>query len=145
MTAEKKIITAYVAAFTRLSPNNIDDLTALLADDVIFTDPFNHTVGKEGFARIFQHMFETCTDPRFTVSDIAHGTDAHYLRWQMTARLSSWPRSALLIEGMSEVRIDANGRISHHIDHWDSASQLLMILPVIRAIIRPVMRLFRIA
>ena len=44
-----------------------------------------------------------------------------------------------------EIRIDANGRISHHIDHWDSASQLLMVLPVIRAIIRPVMRLFRIA
>ena len=145
MTTEKKIITAYVDAFTRLSPDGIDALTTLLADDVIFTDPFNHTVGKAGFARIFEHMFETCNDPRFTVSDIAHGRHAHYLRWQMTARLKSWPRSALLIEGMSEICIDGNGRISHHIDHWDSASQLLMVLPVIRALMRPVMRLFRIS
>ena len=46
-----KIITAYVAAFTRLT-DNIDDLTALLADDVIFTDPFNQRCRQSGL-RVF--------------------------------------------------------------------------------------------
>ncbi|MGC6485987.1 MAG: nuclear transport factor 2 family protein [Candidatus Puniceispirillales bacterium] len=144
MPGRETIITAYAEAFARLSPDNMDELISLLADDVVFIDPFNHTKGKAAFARIFEHMFETCTDPRFSISDIAHGNEAAYLRWQMTARLRSWPRSPLLLEGMSEIRINTEGRISHHIDHWDSASQLLMALPVIRVIIRPIMRLFKV-
>lgn len=139
------MIKAYVDAFTSLTPDHMERLMVLVADDVVFTDPFNTVTGKAGFEKIFSHMFDTCTNPRFTVRDIAPGDTAYYLRWQMTGQLKSWPRSALVLDGMSEVRINANGLISHHIDHWDSASQLLMALPVIRVIMRPIMRLFRIS
>jgi hypothetical protein len=44
---------------------------------------------------------------------------------------------------MSEVHFDANGAISQHIDHWDSASQLLSDLPYIGWITRRILRLFR--
>jgi len=44
---------------------------------------------------------------------------------------------------MIEIHVDADGKISKHIDHWDSASQLLRYLPVIGAIIRPILKLFR--
>ena len=46
--------------------------------------------------------------------------------------------------GMSEVHFNHDGYVIAHIDHWDSASQLLARLPVIGTIIRPVLKLFRV-
>ena len=135
-------VNAYVETFTALTPDNVERLYNLVADDVFFTDPFNVIHGKNGFRRIFDHMFETCTDPRFTVSDVAHSDIASYLRWQMTGKLKSWPYTNLLFNGMSEVHVNQQGKISQHIDHWDSASQLMRHLPVIGAIIQPILKLF---
>ena len=136
-------VTAYVEAFTALNPDNVERLYNLVSDDVFFSDPFNVIHGKDKFRRIFDHMFETCTDPRFTVSDVAHSVTASYLRWQMTGKLKSWPHTILIFEGMTEVHLDQKGKIRQHIDHWDSASQLMRHLPVIGAIIRPILKLFQ--
>ena len=46
-------------------------------------------------------------------------------------------------EGMSEVHVNPQGLICQHIDHWDSASQLIRHLPVIGVIIRPILKLFQ--
>ena len=89
-------VSAYVRAFTTLTPDNVERLYDLVADDVFFTDPFNVIHGKCGFRHIFDHMFETCTDPQFTVSDVAHSDTASYLRWRMTGKLKSWPHTNLL-------------------------------------------------
>lgn len=139
------IIEAYVAAFTTLDANNMDRLLSLVDDDVHFIDPFNDVRGKTSFCAIFDHMFKTCDEPRFTVTDIAYSDQFAYLRWDMTARLKSWPKSALFLSGMSEIHIGNNGLITAHIDHWDSASQLLAKLPIINVLMRPILRRFRIS
>ena len=138
------IIEAYVAAFTTLGAENMDTLLRLVDDDVHFTDPFNDVRGKASFCAIFEHMFNTCDELRFTVTDIAYSDQFTYLRWDMTARLKSWPRSELFLSGMSEIHIGDNGLITAHIDHWDSASQLLAKLPIINVIMHPILRRFRI-
>ena len=144
MQHEHKIIDDYVSAFVNLNPNNAEDLYNLVADDIFFSDPFNIVNGKDGFRRIFNHMFETCENPGFTVSDVAHSHNASYLRWKMTGKLKSWPHTNLLFEGMTEVHVNSRGLVYQHIDHWDSASQLMRHLPVIGTIIRPILRLFQI-
>jgi hypothetical protein len=60
----------------------------------------------------------------------------------MTARTRGWPSVPLELEGMSEIHITETGLVSHHIDHWDSASQLLSKLPFIGALVRQLMRIF---
>jgi hypothetical protein len=42
---------------------------------------------------------------------------------------------------MSEIHI-ADNMVTAHFDHWDSASQLLAKLPLIRSLLRPILRLF---
>ena len=144
--SHQKLIEAYVKAFTSLRPGNIDTLLALVEIDVVFVDPFNNLRGEAAFGAVFKHMFETTIEPQFTVSDVAHSTvrDRHvtYLRWQMTARTKGWPSVSLELEGMSEIHIGDTGLVSHHIDHWDSASQLLSKLPFIGALVRQIMRIF---
>ena len=139
-------IHAYVDAFTSLTPENLDQLVALVADDVRFVDPFNDARGRAAFRAIFTHMFETTIDPIFTVSDIAISTGKNphiaYIRWRMTARTKGRPSLNLDLAGMSEVHINEQGLVTAHIDHWDSASQLLARLPFIGWLVRRLLRLF---
>ena len=144
--SHQKLINSYVTAFTSLRLGNIDALLALVENDVVFVDPFNNLRGKESFGAVFEHMFETTIEPQFTVSDVVHSTqadrDVAYLRWRMTARSKGWPSVPLKLEGMSEIHVTKSGLISHHIDHWDSAGQLLSKLPFIGALVRQIMRIF---
>ena len=148
MAVTGDIIDRYAAAFAALTPETMDDLLATVSPQVRFTDPFNDVTGRAAFRAIFMHMFETCDAPRFHIIDIAHGTQTGsrraYLRWRMSGQLRSWPRTSLDFEGMSEVHVGDDGLIVAHIDHWDSASQLLAHLPVIGTLLRPALRLFRV-
>ncbi|MGB2320774.1 MAG: nuclear transport factor 2 family protein [Candidatus Puniceispirillaceae bacterium] len=148
MARTDDIIERYAAAFASLTPATMDEILAMLSPEARFTDPFNDVTGHAGFKAIFAHMFETCEAPRFHIIDIAHGTHdggrRAYLRWRMSGHLKGWPHTNLDLEGMSEVRVGDDGLISAHIDHWDSASQLLARLPLIGTLLRPVLRLFRV-
>ena len=139
-------VNGYVDAFTNLKPENVDTLLSKVDDQVFFSDPFNSTEGKKAFTTIFDHMFETCIEPAFDVTDIAISANSTkpiaYLRWRMTGKIKGWPHTRLDFEGMTEVHVGANGLITAHIDHWDSASQLFAKLPVIGTILRPIMRRF---
>ena len=142
------IITRYAEGFANLRPDNMAALMATVSPEIRFTDPFNDVQGREGFRAIFEHMFATCEAPRFHIIDIARPEDGAgdraYLRWRMSGRIKGWPHTNLDLEGMSEILIGADGLVSHHIDHWDSASQLLARLPLIGVLLRPVLRLFRV-
>ena len=139
-------VNGYVDAFTNLKPENMDTLLSKVDDQVFFSDPFNSTEGKKAFTAIFDHMFETCVEPAFDVTDIAISANntkpIAYLRWRMTGKIKGWPHTRLDFEGMTEVHVGANGLITAHIDHWDSASQLFAKLPVIGTILRPIMKRF---
>ena len=150
LSDDEDIVAAYASAFGALTPDSIDDLLDLLAEDVRFVDPFNDVTGKAGFRAIFAHMFATCDAPRFHIIDIAGGDPQKtaeagrqhaYLRWRMSGRLARWPRTNLDLDGMSEIHIEDN-KIVGHFDHWDSASQLLARLPFMGALLRPILRLF---
>ena len=65
------IITRYAEAFAGLTPDTMDRLMATVSADVRFVDPFNDVTGQDGFRAIFEHMFETCEEPRFHILDIA--------------------------------------------------------------------------
>ena len=141
-TKREKAIEAYAHAFGSITPENLGDLIAMTSPDIVFTDPFNTIKGQDGFRHVFDHMYQTCDDPRFDITDVAHGKAASYIKWRMTARLKSWPRMELDFLGMTEVHADQNGNITLHYDHWDSASQLLAKLPVVGALIRRILKLF---
>ena len=149
MSKANPIIDEYVDAFTSLTADNMNILLATVDDDILFSDPFNRVTGKAAFTAIFDHMFETCIAPGFDVTDIAYSTkdgqSVAYLRWRMTGKINGWPHTDLDFEGMTEVHVGKNGLITAHIDHWDSASQLFAKLPVIGAILRPIIKRFKVA
>ena len=123
----------YAAAFERLTRDALPEFGALFTDDARFTDPFNDVRGRDAVLAVFRDMFDRVEAPRFTILDIAASADAAYLKWRFTYRLLGRPEA---IEGMSEVRFAAEGRVAWHIDHWDAAGQLYEKLPGLSLLMR---------
>ncbi|OAN52386.1 hypothetical protein A6A04_01480 [Paramagnetospirillum marisnigri] len=116
-----------------LSPDNLAGLRELCAPDIRFVDPFNDLTGVTRLETLLVHMFQTLGQPRFVVDDMAMGKDAGYLRWRFSAALRG---RSIALEGMSEVRFDAMGRVTLHRDHWDASTQVYGRVPVLGAAIR---------
>ena len=126
-------VEAYVRFWETLTPDSLDRLEELAAPDVRFSDPFNDVRGLAGFRAVFEDMFHRVSEPRFRVTGRAVDGDLCFLRWEFTFRGSGrdWR-----IDGVSELRFDASGRVVSHVDHWDAAGQLYERLPIIGTVLR---------
>ena len=124
---------AWADAWEGLTPEAVARLRELCAPDIRFVDPFNDLTGIGRLEALLLHMFQTLESPRFVVDDLAMGKDAGYLRWRFFATLRGRP---IALEGMSEVRFDATGKVTLHRDHWDASTQVYGRIPVLGAAIR---------
>jgi steroid Delta-isomerase len=124
---------AWADAWAGLTPDNVARLRELCAPDIRFLDPFNDLTGVGRLEALLLHMFQTLENPQFKVEDRAMGKAAGYLRWRFTASL--WDRP-IVLEGMSEVRFDATGKVTLHHDHWDASTQVYGRIPILGAAIR---------
>ena len=140
--AQLDALQAYADIFGDITPDKLAGLRAMLCADVRFTDPFNALEGPDAFIQVFEHMFEVMHNPHFEILDIAHSPRAGYIKWRMTGDIAVKKPIALNLLGMSEIHFDDKGRVRAHIDHWDSASQLMARLPLIGGLFRPIMRRF---
>lgn len=132
----------YLKCFETLRPDTINALANCVAEEIRFSDPFSDVRGRAAFTKIFEHMFKNLPDARFVILDRAVGQSPGigYIKWRMDFTMGGAARS---ITGMSEIHIAPNGKIAAHIDHWDSFSQLLCVLPWgLGGIFRSVRRLF---
>lgn len=126
-------LAAWGAAWEELRPATIERLLSLAAADIHFRDPFHDVRGREALRRILARMFERVPNPRFAVTDRAFGIEAGYIRWTF-----AWGEGEKggRIEGLSEIHLGADGLVTAHLDHWDSASQLYARLPVLGGMMR---------
>ncbi len=133
VTTMMDAVDAYVRFWETLSPASLGRLEEVASPDVRFTDPFNDVRGLAGFRSVFDDMFRRVSEPCFRVTGRAVDGDLCFLRWEFTfrGRGRDWR-----IDGVSEVRFDASGRVLSHVDHWDAAGQFYESLPVIGAVLR---------
>ena len=133
----------YALLFSQLTPDNLPEMAGLVSDDIIFSDPFNLTFGRDKFIRIFQHMFHVMENPKFEILDVSISSRTGYIKWRLTGAVKKWMKKPIDITGVSEVESDEAGKITAHYDHWDSASYLLVFIPIIGLLIAFLLNLFR--
>lgn len=131
-------LAAYARFFETLTPERIPGIAALVTADVRFKDPFNDVRGVADMIRVLEAMYRHGT-PGFEVLDGATGAHGAYLLWRFTNDPGRGGQP-LVIVGMTALRIDADGRIREHVDHWDAASQFYESIPVLGWLIRRVKR-----
>lgn len=125
-----------IAAFEALSPDSLDALCALYADDARFKDPFNDVRGHAALRAIFAHMFKALEAPRFQIRDVLVQGDQCFLTWDFRFHLQRLARDEQCIHGGTHLQFAADGRIAVHRDYWDAAEELYEKLPVLGALMR---------
>ncbi|MCV6588274.1 MAG: nuclear transport factor 2 family protein [Marinobacterium sp.] len=129
-------VNAWVALFNQL-PTSLDSnlLEQLTHPDVRFVDPFHTLEGQNALRQLLKQFASQVEPIHFEVEDIAwSGPRRCYLRWQFygqATRLGDWQ-----FPGISELHLDAEGRIILHRDHWDSGQFFYMQLPLIGGVLR---------
>lgn len=126
----------YIEYFEKLSARSVPLLDKVAERDVFFKDPFNEVRGLEKMQAVFEHMFQTLENPKFKVTDIAWGKQGNtaYLKWDFVYSLKGKKHH---FEGMSEVTFAPTGKVTSHIDHWDSGL-VYQKIPLLGALIRAV-------
>ena len=123
----------YANLFANLSPEKLIELEKMVSDDIVFSDPFNLTRGRDKFIRIFSHMFEVMNIPIFEILDVSYSDKVGYIKWRLTGDIKRWRSFSINITGISEIVTDDHGKVTAHYDYWDSASQLLIFIPILGA------------
>ena len=124
----KSLVKNYINLFSNLSPENINEFDDLISKDIVFMDPFNNVKGVNAFKKIFYHMFENVKDPKFLILDYSINKKRVFLKWKMTFFAF---KSLQIIEGMSELLLNDDGKVSTHIDYWDSLNGIFIKIPFI--------------
>jgi len=123
----------YIQAFEHLSPATLGPLEDCFAEHARFVDPFNDVHGRSAIRGVFEHMFVSCKDPRFSVDECLGDDSLVYLRWQFSFGDASARR---LVHGVSRVRFARDGLVAEHRDYWDPASQLYEKVPFLGPLFR---------
>ncbi|PPR79673.1 MAG: hypothetical protein CFH01_00257 [Alphaproteobacteria bacterium MarineAlpha2_Bin1] len=120
----------YGEFFENITEDKIESLNILCAKDMFFRDPFNSFTGLDKFKKVFQHMYKQASNPKFFISDICTINNTAYMKWNFSSG------KFVEIEGISEIKFNEDGLVTSHVDYWDSASQIFAKIPIIKYLIR---------
>ncbi|MEQ8961182.1 MAG: DUF2358 domain-containing protein [Coleofasciculus sp. C2-GNP5-27] len=97
----------------------VDQTYSLYANDVFFKDPLNEFRGLDRYKHMIGFIQTWFINPQLDLHDISQSGDTIKTRWTLswTTPLPWKPR--ISIPGWSELRLNADGLISSHIDYWD--------------------------
>ena len=123
----------YCDYLQRMDGTNVGELTVHVSPGVHFKDPFNDVHGIAAMRAVFIDMFEHLRDPVFSIHHRMSDGDVCVIVWTLSGRLMNRDWS---VDGASQLRFDAQGLLSEHIDHWDAASGLYEKIPAVGWFIR---------
>ncbi|MGQ3003323.1 MAG: nuclear transport factor 2 family protein [Hydrogenophaga sp.] len=123
--------------FESLSPGSLARLGEFYTPDARFKDPFNEVQGIPAITRVFEHMFDSLTAPRFIVTGRLVDGAQCFLVWEFRFRFQRFDTvTEQVVRGGSHLRLAPDGRVSDHRDYWDAAEELYEKLPVLGGLMR---------
>ena len=130
-------VTAIVAFFEHLRPENLPQIGQLYAANARFKDPFQDVQGVAAITGVFEHMFVALDAPRFVVTQrVVQGTQC-FLTWDFHFRFQRFDRHVTqTVRGATHLVLDEHHRITLHRDYWDAAEELYEKLPGVGTLMR---------
>ncbi|WP_028101356.1 nuclear transport factor 2 family protein [Pseudoduganella violaceinigra] len=125
--------------YEHLTPQTVCRVPELYAPDAGFRDPFNNVRGTQAIQRIFEHMFESTSNPRFTIRQRIVQDEHAFVIWSFDFELLG---KAYTVEGASHITFDSQGLVCMHRDYWDAAEELFQKLPLVGGFFRLLRRRF---
>ncbi len=126
----------YARAHGTMKLASVDAVVDLCAEDIVFHDPFNDTLGKTELRHLFIDMFKSTKNPRTEVTDLFGGRRRWIIKWRFQAGLPMI--GALDVVGLTELSLAGDGRVASHIDYWDAGLPIYGRLPIVGSVVRSV-------
>lgn len=123
--------------FQTLTPVTLESVGEMYASDAIFIDPFNHLKGIKSVRAVYQHMFDTLSNPRFVITKSVCMHDSGFMTWDFKFSLRTQEMS---IAGCTQFELNKAGLITLHQDYWDPAQQIYEKIPVLGSVLRMLRR-----
>ena len=123
--------------FERLDKNEPADLSLVhqyYHPDVRFQDPIQEVEGRSEFIEMSERLFARCKELRSRANEVAQSGDVIFVQWTMEMRLGPSPLS--IIEGVTRLRLDAQGRVIEHRDYFDLWGDSLKSVPLVGSLYR---------
>jgi hypothetical protein len=98
-----------------------------------FKDPFHETNSIIELKAIYLKMFLNLKSPRFIITDSFVNQKKVVLFWDFVFTINSKQQ---LIKGSTLLEFDQAGKITSHIDYWDSVSEMWMKIPILGKMIK---------
>jgi limonene-1,2-epoxide hydrolase len=128
----------FQALFADFDPATIGERARqVYGEDAYFNDGFVEIRGVDDIAAYLVRSAEAAGDVVIEVQDVAYSGAEIYLRWDMrfTTRSGS---TEVVAPGISHLRVNPEGRVVFHRDHWDSSGALAEFVPLMPSILRRV-------
>ena len=122
--------------FESLTPQSAQEVERYYTANAHFKDPFNELRGTDAIRRVYVHMFEQVSEPKFRITDRWQSGEGAVLLWDFTFRMKRGTASLQTIRGATHLRFAADGRVDWHRDYWDAAEELYEKLPLIGVLMR---------
>lgn len=123
--------------YESLTPERVSNVRTLYSESARFKDPFNDIQGHAAIEKIFHHMYQSLTEPRFVITGQVVEGDQAFLTWEFRFRFKRFDtQKEQVILGTSHLVLDAQQRVTLHRDYWDAAEELYEKLPWIGALMR---------
>lgn len=141
-------IQGYIDQLESLSLDNVEQLHDYVAEDIVFSDPFNKVSGAKNYIGLLVEMFDKLDNVKFIVYESLYqekvqlkdskegnpkSNNVAYLYWNFSA--SSRSTGKLNFDGSSRLVFNQDGKIGSHQDFWDGLVTLNKI-PLLGAILR---------
>lgn len=131
VSGTESAVQAYRGFIETLSPATLRQLDELAAPGLHFRDPFNDTRGVEAAKQVMARIFREVDDPRYVVTHVACDGDTCFLRWKFTCRPRRSGRGhPWIVDGVTEVRFNDQGKVMEHVDYWDSGHYVYERIPL---------------
>ena len=126
--------------FENLSKEDTEESYGIFFDEnSSFEDPFQKVQGLDAIYKVFEHMYTTLEDPKFTVNEIVENESIAYLKWHFYFKLSKNEEEQSFV-GVSRVEFDRLGKVISHVDYWDAASNVYEKIPLLGSLLRMIKR-----
>ncbi len=136
-TTVPEALARFRAFYDTFSAAWIPRLEEIYAPGFHVQDPFHTFDGNFAELRAYFERVLKLAESRFVVEDVVTGGDGSYVRWRWEWRRDK--RAARrVVPGVTHLRFDAEGRVTHHRDLFDAAEGFYEALPGVGTVLRAI-------
>ena len=135
-TAEPEIISQFAELYQSLNKDNLNRLSEVYSDDIVFIDSTHELQGIAKLTEYFEGLYSNLEYCRFDIKHIQSSESGHaFLTWQMNY---AHPKLAggkdIVVDGATDLMFEE--KIIYHRDYIDMGQMLYEQIPVLGSIIR---------